>query len=56
MAKEALGHQSHRELYDITIGVTAQQKAEAIVLKFRKETEPTRYRRAGERCGGNGLV
>jgi len=34
MAKEELGHPSHRELHDIAIGVTAQQKAEAILLKL----------------------
>ena len=56
MAKEAFGHPSHRELYDIAIGMTAQEKAETILLKFRKESQPTRYRGAGERCDGNSLV
>ena len=56
MAKEELGHPSHRELRDIAIGVTVQQKAETILSKFWKESKPTRDRWAGERCGGNGLV
>jgi hypothetical protein len=34
VAKEELGHLAHRELHDIAIGVTAQQKAEAILLKL----------------------
>src|SRR3990172_3740021 len=54
MAKEELGHPSHGELHDIAIGVTAQQKAEAILLKFWIESKPTRHRRAGEPCGGKG--
>src|SRR4029077_14267369 len=33
-AKEELAHLAHRELHDIAIGVTAQQKAEAILLKL----------------------
>ena len=56
MAEDELGHPAHRELHDIAIGVTAQQKAETILLKLWKETKPTRCRRAGERCDGNGLV
>jgi hypothetical protein len=48
MAKEELGHLAHREIHDIAIGVTAQQKAEAIVSKLRKESQPTRHRRAGD--------
>jgi hypothetical protein len=32
-SKEELGHPAHRELHDIAIGVTAQQKAEAVLLK-----------------------
>jgi hypothetical protein len=34
MAEDEFGHLAHRELYDIAIGVTAQQKTEAILLKL----------------------
>ena len=34
MAEDDLGHLAHRELHDIAIGVTAQQKAEAILLEL----------------------